>query len=159
MGYRPVLFSAACQMTRNPTDAEDLVQETYLKAHKNCDSFQGNHLKAWLNRILSNTFINAYHFRRRRPEVLGLEAFESAVEAGTGPDPADVVLARLPDEELKAALASLSPPYRTIVLLADVEGYSYREIAAIAQVPIGTVMSRLSRGRQALRDALPARQG
>jgi RNA polymerase sigma-70 factor (ECF subfamily) len=164
VGYRPVLFSAAYGMTRNPADAEDLVQETYLKAHKNCESFEGNHLRAWLNRILANTFVNAYHWRRRRPEVLGLDAHDSwldagpaEVAAGIGRDPAEVVLAELPDETLKAALLSLSPPFRTAVLLADVEGYSYKEIAEITQVPIGTVMSRLSRGRRALREALPTR--
>jgi RNA polymerase sigma-70 factor (ECF subfamily) len=163
VGYRPALFSAAYRMTHNPSDAEDLVQETYLKAHKNCESFQGNHLRAWLNRILSNTFINAYHSRRRRPEVLGLEAHDAWFEAdqvgvasGIGQDPADVVVAALPDDALKAALVSLPPPFRSVVLLADVEGYSYKEIARILQVPIGTVMSRLSRARRALREAIEA---
>jgi RNA polymerase sigma-70 factor (ECF subfamily) len=163
VGYRPALFSAAYRMTHNPSDAEDLVQETYLKAHKNCESFQGNHLRAWLNRILSNTFINAYHSRRRRPEVLGLETHDAWLEAGqagvasgVGQDPADVVVAALPDDALKAALVSLPPPFRRVVLLADVEGYSYKEIARILQVPIGTVMSRLSRARRALREAIEA---
>jgi RNA polymerase sigma-70 factor, ECF subfamily len=161
VGYRPTLFSAAYRMTRNPADAEDLVQETYLKAHKNCESFEGNHLRAWLNRILSNTFVNVYHSRRRRPEVLGLQSYDSWLDAGPaevtsgiGRDPADAVVAASPDEALKAALTALPPRYRRVVLLADVEGYSYKEIAAIVQVPIGTVMSRLSRGRRALRDAL-----
>ncbi|MFE1961305.1 sigma-70 family RNA polymerase sigma factor [Streptomyces sp. NPDC059479] len=161
VGYRPALFSTAYRMTHNPTDAEDLVQETYLKAHKNCASFHGDHLGAWLSRILTNTFINAYHSRRRRPEVLGLDAHESWLDAGRagtvsgmGQDPADIVLDTVPDEALKAALASLPALYRRAVLLADVDGYSYKEIAEIMQVPIGTVMSRLSRGRKALREAL-----
>jgi RNA polymerase sigma-70 factor (ECF subfamily) len=163
VGYQSVLFSAAYRMTRNPADAEDLVQETYLKAHKNCASFQGNHLKAWLNRILANTFINTYHSRRRRPEVLGLETYDSWLDegppesaSGIGRDPADVVIAASPDEALKAALTALPHAFRRVVLLADVEGYSYKEIAEIAGVPIGTVMSRLSRGRRALRKALAA---
>jgi RNA polymerase sigma-70 factor (ECF subfamily) len=162
VGYRSVLFSAAYRMTRNPADAEDLVQETYLKAHKNCESFEGNHLRAWLNRILSNTFINAYHARRRRPEVLGLGTHNSWLDAnpasGIGRDPADVVLAASPDEALQAALTSLPLPFRRVILLADVEGYSYKEIAEIVQVPIGTVMSRLSRGRRALREAVLAHE-
>lgn len=165
VGYRPVLFSAAYRMTRNPTDAEDLVQETFLKAHKNCASFQGDHLRAWLNRILANTFINDYHTRKRRPELLGLDAHESWLDAsrtrtvpGLGQDPADLVLAALPDDAVKAALASLPVPYRTVVLLSDVDGYSYKEIAEIARVPIGTVMSRLSSGRKALRETLRDRR-
>jgi RNA polymerase sigma-70 factor (ECF subfamily) len=163
VGYQSVLFSAAYRMTHNPADAEDLVQETYLKAHKNCASFEGNHLKAWLNRILANTFINSYHSRRRRPEVLGLDTYDSWLDAvppeatsGIGRDPADVVVAALPDEALKTALTSLPPPFRRVVLLADVEGYTYKEIAQLTRVPIGTVMSRLSRGRRALRNALAA---
>jgi RNA polymerase sigma-70 factor (ECF subfamily) len=163
MGYRGVLFSAAYRMTHNPADAEDLVQETYLKAHKNCGSFEGDYLRAWLNRILANTFINTYHAHRRRPEVLGLDAqddwFEAgptAAASGIGRDPADVVLAAAPDEALRAALRSLPVTFQRVVLLADVDGYSYKEIAEIVHVPIGTVMSRLSRGRRALRKALVA---
>jgi RNA polymerase sigma-70 factor (ECF subfamily) len=161
VGLRPVLLSAAYRMTRNPADAEDLVQETYLKAHKNCASFQGNHLRAWLNRILANTFVNAYHSRRRHPEVLGLEPHDSwaAVDptrpsSGLERDPADLVVTAAPDEALRAAMTALPDPFRRVVLLADVDGYSYKEIAEIVRVPIGTVMSRLSRGRRALREAL-----
>jgi RNA polymerase sigma-70 factor (ECF subfamily) len=163
MGYQRVLFSAAYRMTHNPADAEDLVQETYLKAHKNCGSFEGTYLRAWLNRILANTFVNIYHSRQRRPEVLGLDAQDSwfdagpaAATTGIGRDPAEVVLAAAPDEALKAALMSLPPSFQRVVLLADVDGYSYKEIAEIVGVPIGTVMSRLSRGRRALRNALVA---
>src|ERR1700760_1975356 len=151
-GYRPLLFSAAYEMTRNSADAEDLVQETYLRAHQKCDSFQGEHLRGWLRRILTNTFINSYHSRRRRPEVLGLEADDRA--AGSGRDPADEVLDGLLDEELRSALQSLPPLNLRVVLLADVEGYSYKEIAQLTGSPIGTVMSRLHRGRQALKAAL-----
>jgi RNA polymerase sigma-70 factor (ECF subfamily) len=159
VGYRPLLFSAAYQMTRNSADAEDLVQETYLKAHQNCASFQGAHLRGWLSRILTNTFINAYHSRKRHPEVLGLDDDEiqpgpAAPTAGPGRDPAEEMLDGLLDEELQAALNSLPPPNLRVVLLADVEGYSYKEIAQITGSPIGTVMSRLHRGRQALKSAL-----
>ncbi len=160
-GYRPLLFSAAYQMTHNPADAEDLVQETYLKAHQHCASFQGTYLRGWLSRILTNTFINAYNSRQRRPEVLGLDGDEAQPRGGTpspgaGRDPAEEVLDRLPDEELQTVLKSLPPANLRVVLLADVEGYSYKEIAQLTGSPIGTVMSRLHRGRRALREALSA---
>lgn len=158
-GYRPQLFSVAYQMTHNPADAEDLVQETYLKAHEHCASFQGTYLRGWLSRILKNTFLNAYHTRRRHPEVLGLDGDDaqplaSAPLAGLGRDPAEEVLTGVLDEKLKSVLRSLPPPNLRVVLLADVEGYSYREIAQITGSPIGTVMSRLHRGRKALKSAL-----
>jgi RNA polymerase sigma-70 factor (ECF subfamily) len=156
-GYRPLLFSAAYQMTHNSADAEDLVQETYLKAHQNCASFQGTYLRGWLSRILKNTFINAYHSRKRHPEVLGLDGDETppgALTPSAGRDPAEEVLARLVDEGLQSALRSLPSANLKVVLLADVEGYSYKEIAHLTGSPIGTVMSRLHRGRQALKNAL-----
>lgn len=160
VGYRPLLFSAAYQMTRNPADAEDLVQETYLKAHEHCASFQGTSLRGWLSRILTNTFINAYHARKRRPEVLGLDSEDGEPEAfgpsGPGRDPADEVLERLPDAVLQSALRTLPPANLRVVLLADVDGFSYKEIAKITDSPIGTVMSRLHRGRRALKAALSA---
>jgi RNA polymerase sigma-70 factor (ECF subfamily) len=153
--YKPSLFSAAYRMTRNSADAEDLVQETYLRAHKNCSSFRGRYLRAWLNRILTNTFINDYHARRLRPEVLGLEGIDDFPQsAGIARDPAEVVLAGFPDEVLASALASVPLPFLRVVLLADVEGRSYKEIAEMIGAPIGTVMSRLHRGRKALRDVL-----
>jgi RNA polymerase sigma-70 factor, ECF subfamily len=159
VGYRPLLFSAAYQMTRNPADAEDLVQETYLKAHQHCASFQGAYLRGWLSRILTNTFINSYHSRQRHPEVLGLDTDEAqprdgVPSPGAGRDPAEEVLDRLPDQELQKVLSSLPAANLRVVLLADVEGYSYKEIAQLTGSPIGTVMSRLHRGRRALRDAL-----
>jgi RNA polymerase sigma-70 factor, ECF subfamily len=158
-GYKSSLFSAAYRMTHNSADAEDLVQETYLKAHKNCSSFRGKYLRAWLNRILTNTFINDYHARRLRPEVLGLDGLDATPDdsprgTGVGRDPAEVVLAGFPDEVLASALTSVPLPFLRVVLLADVEGCSYKEIAEVTGVPIGTVMSRLHRGRQALKHAL-----
>jgi RNA polymerase sigma-70 factor (ECF subfamily) len=158
VGYRPLLFSVAYEMTRNPADAEDLVQETYLKAHQNCASFQGEHLRGWLSRILKNTFINDYHSRRRHPEVLGLDGDDARPGAAALPadrgDPAEQVLARQLDAVLQSALSALPQQNRRVVLLADVEGYSYKEIAQITGAPIGTVMSRLHRGRHALKSAL-----
>jgi RNA polymerase sigma-70 factor (ECF subfamily) len=159
-GYKASLFSAAYRMTRNSADAEDLVQETYLKAHKNCASFRGRYLRAWLNRILTNTFINDYHARKLRPEFVGFDALddagidEFAQAASIGRDPAEVVLAGFPDEVLASALTSVPVPFLRVVLLADVEGRSYKEIAELIEAPVGTVMSRLHRGRNALRDAL-----
>jgi RNA polymerase sigma-70 factor, ECF subfamily len=161
-GYKSSLFSAAYRMTRNSADAEDLVQETYLKAHKNCSSFRGRYLRAWLNRILANTFINDYHARRLRPEVLGFDGIDVLdaeltgfpQAAGIGRDPAEVILAGLPDEVLASALASVPLSFLRVVLLADVEGFSYKEIAEMIEAPVGTVMSRLHRGRKALKNAL-----
>jgi RNA polymerase sigma-70 factor (ECF subfamily) len=162
--YMPALYSAALRMTRNPSDAEDLVQETYLKAYRAFDSFtEGTNLKAWLYRILTNTYINSYRAARRRPEVSDVEDVEDlylyrrlapAAGAETGRSAEDVALDRFTDEEVKAAIESLPDNFRIAVLLADVEGFSYKEIAEITDVPIGTVMSRIHRGRRALQKAL-----
>jgi RNA polymerase sigma-70 factor, ECF subfamily len=163
MEYMPALYSAALRMTRNPADAEDLVQETYLKAYRSFASFaDGTNLKAWLYRILTNTYINAYRAARRRPEVTDVEDVEDLYLyrrlSPEGPDPGrsaeDVALAGFTDDEVKAALESLPENFRMAVLLADVEGFSYKEIAEITDVPIGTVMSRIHRGRRALQKAL-----
>jgi RNA polymerase sigma-70 factor (ECF subfamily) len=158
------LYSAALRMTRNPSEAEDLVQETYLKAYRGYDSFKaGTNLKAWLYRILTNTFINAYRARRRHPEETELEDVEDFYlfhrlggleAAAAGRSAEDEVLESMTDEEVKRAIESLPEAFRMAVLLADVEGFSYKEIAEIMDVPIGTVMSRLHRGRRALQKAL-----
>ncbi len=164
MEYMGSLYSAALRMTRNPSDAEDLVQETYLKAYRAFGSFQeGTNLKAWLYRILTNTFINSYRARRRRPEQTELDEVEDlylyrrlggleAVSAGRSAE--EEVLEHFTEGEVKSALESLPEAFRMAVLLADVEGFSYKEIAEILDVPIGTVMSRLHRGRRALQKAL-----
>jgi RNA polymerase sigma-70 factor, ECF subfamily len=164
MQYMPSLYTAAMRMTRNPADAEDLVQETYLKAYRGYGSFEaGTNLKAWLYRILTNTFINSYRARARRPEesdvgdVDELYLYRRLVGDGvssSGRSAEDVALDEFTDEEVKAAIESLPESFRMTVLLADVEGFSYREIAEITEVPIGTVMSRLHRGRAALQKAL-----
>jgi RNA polymerase sigma-70 factor (ECF subfamily) len=164
MAFMPSLYSAAMRMTRNPSDAEDLVQETYLKAYRAFGSFQeGTYLKAWLYRILTNTFINSYRSRRRRPEESQLDDVEDlylyrhlggleAADAGRSAE--EEVLDHFTDDEVKDAVDSLPEAFRIAVLLADVEGFSYKEIAEITDVPIGTVMSRLHRGRRALQKAL-----
>jgi RNA polymerase sigma-70 factor, ECF subfamily len=164
MEYMASLYSAALRMTRNPSDAEDLVQETYLKAYRAFGSFQeGTNLKAWLYRILTNTFINSYRARRRRPEQTELDEGEDlylyrrlggleAVSAGRSAE--EEVLEHFTETEVKDAVEALPEQFRLAVLLADVEGFSYKEIAEILDIPIGTVMSRLHRGRRALQKTL-----
>jgi RNA polymerase sigma-70 factor, ECF subfamily len=164
MEYMGSLYSAALRMTRNPADAEDLVQETYLKAYRAFGSFKGGtNLKAWLYRILTNTFINSYRARKRRPEQSELDDVEDlylfrrlggleAVSAGRSAE--EEVLEHFTESDVKAAVESLPEQFRMAVLLADVEGFSYKEIAEILDIPIGTVMSRLHRGRRALQKAL-----
>ena len=164
MEHMSSLYSAALRMTRNPADAEDLLQETYLKAYRSFATFQdGTNLKAWLYRILTNTYINAYRAKKRRPEQTDVEDVEDLYlyhrlggleAAAAGRSAEEEVLERFTDDEVKAALESLPDNFRMAVLLADVEGFSYKEIAEIMDVPIGTVMSRLHRGRRALQKAL-----
>jgi RNA polymerase sigma-70 factor (ECF subfamily) len=164
MEFMPSLYAAALRMTRNPSDAEDLVQETYLKAYRGFHGFeQGTNLKAWLYRILTNTYINTYRAKKRRPDESDLEDVEDlylyrrlgGLEAATmGRSAEDQLLDTYTDEEVKAALESLPEQFRMAVLLADVEGFAYKEIAEILDIPIGTVMSRLHRGRTGLQKKL-----
>jgi RNA polymerase sigma-70 factor, ECF subfamily len=164
MPYMQPLYTAALRMTRNPSDAEDLVQETFLKAYRSFDRFEeGTNLKAWLYKILTNTYINAYRSAKRRPERADVEDVEdlylyrrlSELQGlETGRSAEDEVLHNITDDEVKQAIESLPETFRMAVLLADVEGFSYKEIAEITDVPIGTVMSRIHRGRKALQKAL-----
>ena len=157
----PGLYSAAFRLTRNASDAEDLVQETFLRAYRGFHQFEaGTNLKAWLYRILTNTFINSYRKKQREPQTDSLDDVEDwylyskMAEQGAEPSAETSVIESLPDEDVQEALSSLPEQFRIAVLLADVEGFSYKEIAEITGVPIGTVMSRLHRGRKALEKRL-----
>src|SRR4051794_29890183 len=164
MEFMSPLYSAALRMTRNPADAEDLVQETYLRAYRGFGGFtEGTNLKAWLYRILTNTFINRYRAKKRRPEETEFDDVEDFYlyrrlggleEARAGRSAEDELMDLFPEQEVKEAVESLPENFRLAVLLADVEGFSYKEIAEILDIPIGTVMSRLHRGRKALQKRL-----
>jgi len=164
MEHMPSLYAAAMRMTRNRADAEDLVQETYLKAYRGFGGFQeGTNLRAWLYRILTNTFINIYRAKKRRPDESDLDEVEDlylyrrlgALEAAqAGRSAEDEVLDSFTEVEVKSALEALPEQFRMAVLLADVEGFQYKEIAEILDIPIGTVMSRLHRGRRGLQKSL-----
>ena len=156
------LYPAALRMTRNPTDAEDLVQETSAKAYAAFHQFRpGTNLRAWLNRILTTTFINVYRKRKREPQqALGsdLQEWQMSADRLSPPVPSAEAeaLERTTDSALLRALRGLPNEFRTAVYLADIEGYPYREIAEIMGTPVGTVMSRLHRGRRKIREQLAA---
>ena len=157
------LYSAALRMTRNPSDAEDLVQETYLRAYRGYDGFEaGTNLKAWMYRILTNAYLNSYRKKQRRVIETDLAAVEDLylyrrLGPGTGKlgrSVEDELAELFVDHEVKQAVEDLPDHYRIPVLLADVEGFAYKEIAEILDVPVGTVMSRLHRGRKQLQKQL-----
>ncbi len=160
--YLDQLYGAALRMTRNPSDAEDLVQDTYAKAFASFHQFTpGTNLKAWLYRILTNSFINTYRKKQRQPQTSGGDQIEDWQLARAEQHSSDGLrsaemdaLDRMPDSAVTDAMNALSPDFRLAVYLADVEGFSYKEIADIMGTPIGTVMSRLNRGRNQLRLAL-----
>ena len=164
MQYAPQLYSAAVRMTRNRADAEDLVQETYLKGFRSYHTFtEGTNLRAWLFRILTNTYINKYRAKQRRPTESDLGEIEDLYlyrrlgtfgDPGMGRSAEDSLMEMLADDQVKQALEDLPENFRLPVLLADVEGFAYKEIAEMLDIPIGTVMSRLHRGRKALQKKL-----
>jgi RNA polymerase sigma-70 factor (ECF subfamily) len=161
--YMDQLYAAAMRMTRNPADAADLVQETFVKAFQAFGQFQqGTNLKAWLYRIQTNTFINTYRKKQRDPyqgtidelEDWQLGSAESMTQARSSRSAEAEAIDHLPDSDVKDALQSIPEDFRLAVYFADVEGFSYQEIADIMKTPVGTVMSRLHRGRRMLRDLL-----
>jgi RNA polymerase sigma-70 factor, ECF subfamily len=158
--YLDQLHAAALAMTRNASDAEDLVQETITKAYTAFDQFRpGTNLRAWLHRILANTFINSYRKRKREPAMASAterDDWQAGPEsyAQAAPSAETEALDRLADSEVLRALRDLPQDFRTAIYLADIEGYPYREVARIMGTPIGTVMSRLHRGREKLRSKL-----
>ncbi len=164
MQFAPQLYAAALRLTRNQADAEDLVQETFLKAYRGFGNFeQGSNLRAWLYRILTNNYINSYRSRQRRPEESDLADVEDLYlyrrldqleQVLASRSAEDQLLDLFTDDEVKAALEALPDAFRVPVLLADVEEFSYKEIAEMLDLPIGTVMSRLHRGRKAMHKRL-----
>lgn len=162
--YLDALFNLALNLTRNRKDAEDLVQEAYLRAFRFFDSYQpGTHIKAWLFRILRNTFINRYRAAKARPEEVDFDKIDGVYEKmveddflrGHGSvDPEEAVMVGVPDEEIQEAMVALPEEYRSVVIMALVEELSYKEIASALAIPLGTVMSRLHRGRKQLQGAL-----
>ena len=164
MQYMDALYTAAMRLTHNAADAEDLVQETYLKAYRAYGGFEeGTNLRAWLYRILTNTFINNYRSKKRRPDETDIDEVEDLYlyrrlggleAAAAGRSAEDELLDWFTDSEVKEAVEALPEQFRMAVLLSDVEGFSYKEIAEILDIPIGTVMSRLHRGRKALQRQL-----
>ena len=160
--YLDQLYGAALRMTKNPADAEDVVQEAFAKAYASFHQFTpGTNLKAWLYRILTNTYINSYRKRQRQPQISGGDTIEDWQLARAESHTSDGLrsaemeaLDRIPNSVVTEAMQQLSPDFRLAVYLADVEGFSYKEIAEIMDTPIGTVMSRLNRGRSQLRSML-----
>jgi RNA polymerase sigma-70 factor (ECF subfamily) len=164
MQYAPQLFSTALRMTRNRSDAEDLVQETYIKGWRSFHTFQeGTNLRAWLFRIMTNTYINKYNAQKRKGTEVELDDVEelflykrlgSIDQSQLSSSAEDQMLELFSDDEVKNALEELPEDFRMPVLLSDVDGFSYKEISEMLEIPIGTVMSRLHRGRKAMQKML-----
>jgi RNA polymerase sigma-70 factor (ECF subfamily) len=160
------LYGAALRMTKNPQAAEDLVSDAFAKAWKSLDQFQpGTNIRAWLYRILTNAYINNYRKKHREPEKVSVDAYDKSEDfhlynrlashaGGISPDPVKTVVDRLTDQDFRRALDELPEEYRTAVVLYDLQGLSYQEVAESLEAPVGTVRSRLSRGRKLLQKAL-----
>lgn len=164
MQYAPQLFSTALRMTRNRSDAEDLVQETYVKGWRSFHTFQeGTNLRAWLFRIMTNTYINKYNAQKRKGTEVELDDVEelflykrlgSIDQSQLSSSAEDQMFELFTDDEVKNSLEALPEDFRMPVLLSDVDGFSYKEISEMLEIPIGTVMSRLHRGRKAMQKML-----
>ena len=161
LAFTDQLYAAALRYTKNPEDARDLVQDTYLKAFTSFHQFEeGTNLRAWLYRVLTTTFINSYRKDQRRPQVAQAELEDWQVAkaqshtSDLGKSAEVEALENLPDSDIKRALQEIPEEFRMVVYLSDVEGFSYKEIAEIVEIPAGTVMSRLHRGRKQLREKL-----
>ena len=164
MQHAPQLFSTAMRMTRNRSNAEDLVQETFIKAWRSFATYQqGTNLRAWLFRIMTNTYINKYNAQQRKPTETELDDVEelflykrlgSVDQSQLSQSAEDQMLSLFTDDEVKKALEELPDQFRIPVLMSDVEGFSYKEIAEILEIPLGTVMSRLHRGRKSMQKML-----
>jgi RNA polymerase sigma-70 factor (ECF subfamily) len=161
MVFASQIYSAALNYTKNPEDAKDLTQDTFTKAFTSFHQYQpGTNLKAWLYRILYTTFVNTYRKDQRRPQINGDEIDDSLIHdaashtSDLGRSAEDEVLDNIVDIDIQNALAQIPEEFRMAVYYADVEGYSYKEIAELMDVPTGTVMSRLHRGRKLLREKL-----
>ena len=162
MPFVDSLYNTAYRMTRNAEDAQDLVQETYFKAYRYYDKFaEGTNLKAWLFKILKNTFINNYRKKQKQPYQTDFADIEESLESRVQDDahrslsrPDEILLENVLDEHVQKAMDGLPEDYRMAVVLADLEGFSYKEVAEILEVPVGTVMSRLYRGRKLLEEAM-----
>jgi RNA polymerase sigma-70 factor (ECF subfamily) len=153
--YMDSLYGTALRMTRDESDAQDLVQDSYLRAYQFFDRFErGTDFKAWLFAILRNIYINEYHRASRTPQTVDIYGFEASGILRAATTPEDEVFDELFDDEITSAMNSLPEDFRFAVILSDLEGFSYREIAEILHCPIGTVMSRLCRGRSLLRNRL-----
>jgi RNA polymerase sigma-70 factor (ECF subfamily) len=162
MPFIDALYNTAYRMTRNAEDAEDLVQETYMKAYRYYEKFEeGTNFKAWLFKIMKNTFINNYRKKQQAPNLSNFADIEESFENHVSEEvtnqlknPEQELLENVLDEDVQKALDRLPQDYRMVVLLADLEGFSYKEIAEILEVPVGTVMSRLYRGRRLLEEVM-----
>lgn len=153
--YMNSLYNAAVRLTRDGSDAQDLVQDTYLRAYRFFDKFEkGTNFKAWLFKILKNIYINKYRKQQKSPQMVEISNFESTSGLASNVTPENEIFDGLLDDDISKAIYSIPEEFRLVIILSDLEGFSYKEISEILECPIGTVMSRLHRGRKLLREIL-----